>query len=212
MVGIGALMGRHYGGRMSTMQDDTAEVDEAAQRLAAGLKAEREARGWSIAELAARSGVSRAMISKLERAEASPTAALLGRLSGPFGLTVSALLARAEGMATGGVLARAAAQARWRDPGTGYLRRQLSPAGADPELVRVELPPGAVVPFPAASYTLLRGQCIWLLEGELVFREGATTHRLAPGDCLALGPPQDCAYENPSATQPSIYVVAVARR
>lgn len=194
------------------MQDDATEVDEAARRLAARLKAEREARGWSIAELAARSGVSRAMISKVERAEASPTAALLGRLSGPFGLTVSALLARAEGVATGGVLVRAAEQLRWRDPGTGYLRRQISPPGADPEVVRVELPPGAKVAFPAVSYTLRRGHCVWLLEGELLFHEGPVTHRLRPGDCLALGPPQDCAYENPSATQPCIYVVAVSLR
>jgi transcriptional regulator with XRE-family HTH domain len=208
---------------MSTMQDDSAapqqpepaaeqQPDEPARRLAERLRMEREARGWSIAELAARSGVSRAMISKVERAEASPTAALLGRLSGPFGLTLSALLARAEATPAGGVVARAADQARWRDPGTGYLRRQVSPPGAEPELVRVELPPGARVPYPAESYALLRGQCIWLLEGTLLFHEGRVTHRLEPGDCLALGPPADCAYENPSATQPCLYVVALARR
>ena len=195
---------------MSTMQDDTA--DDVTHRLAARLRAEREARGWSIAELAARSGVSRAMISKVERAEASPTAALLGRLSGPFGLTVSALLARAEAPPEAGVVARAEEQATWRDPGTGYLRRQVSPPGADPELVRVELPPGARVPYPTASYRLLRGQLVWLLEGELTFHEGGATHRLRPGDCLALGPPADCAFENPSATKTCTYLVAVARR
>ncbi|MGG5812580.1 helix-turn-helix domain-containing protein [Falsiroseomonas sp. CW058] len=199
------------------MQDDAAqetdqEPDDAARRLALRLRQEREARGWSIAELAARSGVSRAMISKVERAEASPTAALLGRLSGPLGLTVSALLARAEAGAVGGVVARAADQALWRDPGSGYLRRQVSPPGADPELARVELPPGARVAFPAASYALMRGQLVWLLEGELLFHEGAATHRLAPGDCLALGPPADCAFENPSKQRACIYLVAVARR
>jgi len=199
------VMGWHYGGRMSTMQDD------AARRLAERLRSEREARNWSLAELAQRSGVSRAMISKVERGEASPTAALLGRLSGPFGLTVSALLARAEGQA-GGAVARAAEQPHWRDPGTGYLRRAVSPPGADPELVRVELPPRARVPYPAASYTLLRGQCVWLLDGTLLFHEGAITHRLDAGDCLALGPPTDCAFENPSDKQPCTYLVAVARR
>jgi len=196
------------------MQDDTVAEppDAAALRLATRLRQEREARGWSIAELAARSGVSRAMISKVERAEASPTAALLGRLSGPFGLTLSALLARAEAPAPGGVVARAAEQALWRDPGSGYLRRQLSPPGADPELVRVELPPRARLAYPAASYALIKGQLVWLLEGELLFHEGAATHRLSPGDCLALGPPQDCAFENPSAERACLYVVAVARR
>src|SRR6266478_9007342 len=61
--------------------------------IARRLRAEREARGWTIADLAALSGVSKAMISKIERAEASPTAMLLGRLSGAFGLTLSRLLA-----------------------------------------------------------------------------------------------------------------------
>ena len=60
------------------------------------VKAEREARNWSLSDLAERSGVSKAMISKIERGEASPTATVLGRLSGAFGLTLSTLLALAE--------------------------------------------------------------------------------------------------------------------
>lgn len=197
---------------MTTIQDDTTDLaDDAARRLAAQLRAEREARGWAIAELAERSAVSRAMISKVERAEASPTAALLGRLCGAFGITLSTLLARAEGGA-GGSVARAAAQPVWRDPATGYLRRAVTPPGAEPELVQVELPPGARVAFPAASYAFTRGHAIWVLEGALRFQEGATTHELGPGDCLSLGPPADCAYENPSESRPVRYVVALSRR
>lgn len=181
------------------------------RRLAARLRAEREARGWSLAALAARSGVSRAMISKVERAEASPTAALLGRLSGAFGLTLSTLLARAEVEGGAGRIARAADQPSWRDPGSGYVRRAVTPPGSEPELVAVELPPGARVPFPAASYALLAGQCVWVLGGTLAFREGAVEHRLAPGDCLALGPPTDCEFHNPGP-ELARYLVALARR
>ena len=65
-------------------------------RIAARLLAERTSRGWNLEQLAERSGVSRAMISKVERGESSPTAAVLGRLSAAFGLTLSQLLARAE--------------------------------------------------------------------------------------------------------------------
>lgn len=195
---------------MSSMKDSAAEALD--RRLAARLRVEREARGWSLAALAERSGVSCAMISKVERAEASPTAALLGRLSGAFGLTLSTLLARAEAEGAGaGRVARAADQPSWRDPGSGYVRRAVSPPGAEPELVAVELPPGTRVPFPAASYALLRGQCVWVLGGALVFREGATEHRLGPGDCLALGPPADCEFHNPGA-EPARYLVALARR
>jgi len=189
-------------------------LDDPLQTLLAGrIRREREARGWSIAELAAASGVSRAMISKVERAEASPTAALLGRLSGAFGLTVSTLLARAESDGGAGRLVRAAEQEVWTDPETGYVRRQLSPPGADPELVHVDMPPGGRVAYPAASYTFMRGHCVWLIAGRLTIREGATETVLRPGDCLAfdLAMPQDREYENASDA-PCRYVVTLARR
>jgi len=64
-------------------------------RLVNRIKTERDARGWSLGDPAERSGVSKAMISKIERRESSPTATLLGHLSGADGLTVSTLLARA---------------------------------------------------------------------------------------------------------------------
>src|SRR5215831_8711645 len=90
-------------------------------KLAARVLAERQQRGWSVAELAATSGVSRAMISKIERAEASPTASLLVKVAAAFGLPLSLLLARAEGEASR--LSRAADQQCWQDPESGYRRR-----------------------------------------------------------------------------------------
>jgi transcriptional regulator with XRE-family HTH domain len=188
---------------MSTIEDRMADP------IARRIRLEREARGWSLADLAERSGVSKAMISKVERGEASPTAALLGRLSGAFGLTLSVLLARAE--AAGSRLARAADQPRWTDPGTGYVRRQVSPASDIPlELIEVELPAGAEVAFPAASYAFIR-QMIWVLHGALSFSEGEVTHELRAGDCLALGPPADCVFRNKGRTA-CRYLVAVLRQ
>lgn len=198
----------YYNRNMGIIQD--AEPD-LGPRLAQRLRAEREARGWTLAELAKRSGVSRAMISRVERGEASPTAALLGRLSGAFGLTLSVLLARVEADAAGRLL-RAADQPAWQDPATLYYRRALSPSGAEPELVEVTLPPGVRVPFPAAAYAFLRGQCLWVLEGRLDFAEGNTLHHLGAGDCLALGPPAECAFINPSPDAACRYLVALTRR
>ena len=186
------------------------DAGAAGDHLAARLRVEREARAWSIGELAARSGVSRAMISKVERNAASPTAALLGRLSAAFGLTLLTLLARSETDASGdGRVSRAVRQARWTDPATGYVRRAISPPGAMPELVQVELPPGARIAYPKSAFTFLRGQCVWVLSGALEFVEGAATHRLRRGDCLALGPPNDCSFGNPSAATSCVYLVAL---
>src|SRR3569833_3337540 len=106
------------------------KMDDPTPRIAARLKEERETRGWSLGDLADRSGVSRAMISKIERGESSPTATLLGRLSGAFGLTLSAMLARAE--LQSGRLLRAADQPLWKDPETVCGRRRGAPAAGGP--------------------------------------------------------------------------------
>src|SRR5580692_5698392 len=101
----------------------TTLVDESSTRIAHRVRLERDMRGWSLAELAERSGVSKATISKIEREEVSPTAVILVRLAAAFDLTFAGLLLRAEGM--GQRLSRAPEQPLWRDPETGYLRRQV---------------------------------------------------------------------------------------
>src|SRR5258708_4915171 len=184
------------------------KVNDVESRLANRIKAEREVRGWSLDHLAERSGVSKAMISKVERGESSPTATLLGRLSGAFGLTLSTLLARAEGATSR--LVRASEQAVWHDPATGYQRTSVSPVSSGViDLVRCELPPGKSVAYPACAFTFIHQQ-IWMLKGRLHFIEGTEVHELHSGDCLQLGSPTDCRFENRQRTG-CIYLVVVAR-
>lgn len=144
--------------------------DSINQRISARIRIERESRGWSLTELAERAGVSRAMIHKIERGESSPTATLLGRLSGAFGISMSTLIARAEMQE--GKLLRFADQPVWHDPQSHYLRRHVSPRSDLPiDLVQIELPAGSDIPMPASSYVQAR-QLIWLQQGELVLWKG----------------------------------------
>ncbi|MBJ8367763.1 helix-turn-helix domain-containing protein [Citrobacter cronae] len=178
--------------------------DSINQRIGARIRLERESRGWSLTELAERAGVSRAMIHKIERGESSPTATLLGRLSGAFGISMSMLIARAEMQE--GKLLRLADQPVWHDPQSHYLRRHVSPRSDLPiDLVQIELPAGSDIPMPASSYVQAR-QLIWLQQGELVFVEGDVRHEMKAGDCLELGPPNDCRFIN-ETTQTCIYLV-----
>jgi transcriptional regulator with XRE-family HTH domain len=187
-------------------------------RLARRLREERENRDWTLAELAGRSGVSRAMVSKIERGEASPTAALLGKLSAAFGLTLSQLFARMEDQLdqTSGLVTRAAQQPVWRDPETGFLRRSLSPPdlghpGRAPlELVWGELPPGARISYPAASRAFIADQQLVVINGALSITLATTVHALDAGDCLWFGPPTDVTFHNPGAAR-CRYIIAVLR-
>ncbi|ENA0608605.1 helix-turn-helix domain-containing protein [Enterobacter bugandensis] len=179
-------------------------TDNMNQRISARIRLERESRGWSLSDLAERAGVSRAMIHKIERGDSSPTATLLARLSGAFGISMSTLIARAEMQE--GKLLRLANQPVWRDPQSHYLRRHVSPRTDLPiDLVQVELPAGSDVPMPASSYVLAR-QLIWLQAGELVFQEGDARHEMKAGDCLELGPPNDCRFIN-ETDESCIYLV-----
>jgi transcriptional regulator with XRE-family HTH domain len=183
-------------------------LDDFSASLAAALRDARHDRDLSANALADLSGVSRAMIGKIERGEAQPTAVLLGRLSAALGLTLSELVARAEGERR---FVRAADQAVWTDPETGYVRRALSPTTSGPlELVEVELPAGARLTYPADVYTF-KHQQLWMLAGQLHFTDGDETYVLERGDCLELGPPAPTVFHN-RATEPCRYLVALAKR
>jgi transcriptional regulator with XRE-family HTH domain len=186
----------------------TTIIDDTGPRIARRLRLERDARGWSLADLAERSGVSKATISKIERDEMSPTAVLLVRLAAAFDLTLAGLLLRAEGERDR--LSRVAAQPVWRDPDTGYLRKQVFSRPDHPlEVAQIELPPGQRVAFPAASYAHIR-QVVWVQSGKLIIEEGGERHVLGAGDCLGFGPPSTVTLANETAAA-CRYVVLLAR-
>ncbi|MGD0189925.1 MAG: XRE family transcriptional regulator [Rhizomicrobium sp.] len=184
-------------------------VDEPSGQIAARIAAEREHRGWSLAELAERSGVSKAMLSKIQREEVSPTATLLSRIATAFGLTLAGLLEPTSPPPAS--LLRKRDQPRWQDPATGYVRRQVFQSALNPlELVEVNLPAGSRVALPASSYAFIR-QVVWLLSGRLDIREGAKLSSLEPGDRLEFGPPADSEFHNPG-DKTCRYLVALVRQ
>lgn len=172
-------------------------VDPLTEAVAAAVQAARQHRNLSVADLAVRSGVSRTMVGKIERGAVQPTAALLSKIATALGMTLSELIARAEGDQVR--LIRRDEQSTWSDPDTGYLRRAISPpANRGLELIKVQLPVGANVSYPADAYRFVDQQ-IWILKGRLEFREGQVVHQLDEGDCLQLGPPEDCVFANTSS-------------
>ena len=152
-------------------------------RLAARLATLRAERGWSLDQLAERSGVSRTTLSRLERAETSPTAALLGKLCTAYGRTMSRLIAEVEEQPA--LLVRAGEQVVWTDPETAFRRRLVSPpaAGFDAELVEGTLPAGAVIAYAAPGMAGIE-QHIWMLAGRLDLTVEGVKHSLTQGDCV----------------------------
>lgn len=174
------------------------------------LKKLRGRAGLTLDELASLSGVSRAMISRIERAEASPTAALLARLSEALGLSLSAFFADDEPATS--PLSRHADQRLWRDPHTGYVRRSVSPPGTPSrvDIVEVDFPARARVSFPPREESRVMTQHVWLFEGALEMIIGETIHTLHPGDCLYMDIGDAFDFHNPS-DKPARYAVVLDR-
>ncbi len=144
------------------------------------------ARGMGMTSLAQTSGVSKAMISRVERGTSSPTASLLGRVASGLGVSLSELLVEPKACAER--LRKRAAQKVWRDPKTGYSRRQI--ASRHPtsgvELVEVQLPRGvrvAYAPWKINAYS----EHALVIEGQLQITYGDEHFVLDPGDCLDFG-------------------------
>ncbi|OIK03156.1 helix-turn-helix domain-containing protein [Streptomyces monashensis] len=154
-------------------------------RLGARLAELRAQHGWSLGELAERSGVSRSTLSRAERAETSPTAALLNRLCHAYGRTMSQLLSEVEPAPA--PLVRAADQRLWADHGSGFVRRSVSPPhpGLRGELVEGRLAPGADIAYDRPPVTGLE-QHLWVLDGALEVTVGDRAHHLDTGDCLRM--------------------------
>lgn len=187
------------------MENDDADL---ARHIGARLNALRAERSLTLDQLAELSGVSRAMISRVERGEASPTAALLARLCSALGVSLSVFFASAGKEAS--PLARRADQPVWRDPESGYLRRVVSPSrpGARVDVVEVEFPAGAEVRFPGQQASRNQSQHVWLFEGEMELCVGETVHRLSAGDCLFMNVGDVHGFRNPT-DQPARYAVII---
>jgi transcriptional regulator with XRE-family HTH domain len=177
-------------------------------RLAERIRALRSAAGLTLETLAERSGVSRSMISAIERAESSPTAVLLERLAAGLGVSLATLF---DQPAAETPLARRADQPTWRDPASGYLRRNVSPPGANSpiRIVEVEFPPGATVAYDTGPRATPQHQQVWVLHGRIDVTVGPVTHRLQTGDCLAFPLDQPTGFHNPARTAARYAVVIV---
>ena len=170
------------------------------QKIGARIRELRTQNGLTLDALAERADVSRAMLSRVERGESSPTAQLMNKVCGGLGITLSTLFAEADTPTS--PLSRRDSQTTWRDPATRYLRREVSPSGkaSSIDIVEVEFPPGRNVTFDNMRMPQVEQQ-VWVLEGTLEMDVGGETYRLGAGDCLAMHLGQPLVYRNPTRRQ-----------
>lgn len=176
--------------------------------LAGHLRRLRTDRGLALQELAERSGISRATLSRIENGEVSPTADTLGRLATAFAMPISHLLSPLE--CDFEALVPAGRQKIWRDAANGFERKNVSPPSRHLafEMVEARLAARKTISYSAPAIAGQEHHLV-LLEGALTVTVEDEAHTLGPGDCLRyrlLGPSR---FE--TADQGARYILAISQ-
>jgi transcriptional regulator with XRE-family HTH domain len=179
--------------------------------LATRLRDLRTESGMTLDGLSERTGVSRSMISLIERGESSPTAVVLEKLATGLGVPLASLFDAPA--ASVDPVSRRKDQVEWRDPASGYVRRNVSPAGfpSPLQIVEVAFPPGARVAYETGARPGVTHQQIWVLQGAIEVTLVKERYELGAGDCLAMVLDRPITFRN-STAKPARYAVILAHR
>jgi transcriptional regulator with XRE-family HTH domain len=155
-------------------------------RIAGRVRTLRAAASLSLESLAGRSGVSRSMLSLVERGETSPTAVVLEKIATALGTSLAALFD--DSGASVNPVSHAADRLPWKDPQSGYVRRNISPPNfpSPIRIVEVSFPAGARVSYETGARESAIAQQIWVRDGAIEVTVGSIVHKLARDDCLAM--------------------------
>jgi transcriptional regulator with XRE-family HTH domain len=195
----------------SAIAAEDRQVDPQLDVLARELKSNRKRREWSIEQLASASGVSRSMISKIERCEAVPSTTILSKLAEALGITFSRLMSAPTDRDI--VVIPSLRQPILRDEATGFTRRCISPVlpGRGIDWVLNTLPKGGTTGEFVAH---VRGveEYIFVLRGRLMAKIGERTVVLEQGDSLFFEADAEHAFTNIGSGQCEYFLIIDSSR
>jgi len=152
------------------------------ENLGKRVKKLRGDRGWSLEELATVSGVSRSMLSEIEREKANPTLTVTFRIARAFGLTLQELIESAESSASKIQVVRASDRAQVFRSDKHHEIRTLSPLNLekDVEFYEVTLKPGGAL--RSQSHFEGTREFLTVEEGHVRIESGTDSEKLTKGD------------------------------
>ena len=187
------------------------QPDEAGREFGDRVRGLRERAELTLEQLSRLSGVSRAMLSKVERGEKSPTIGVAKRISQALNTSLS-FLAGGQEERRAVAIVRKDQRHVFKDGETGFERHLLSPpiAGGGVELLLHHLPAGIstgmLPPYPAGTE-----KHVVVTDGELVVTIKGTDAHLGTGDALFFEAEVEHSFDNRTSSPCSYYLV-ISRR
>ena len=187
--------------------------DDLAGAFGGNVRQRREEAGLTLEQLSTRSSVSRAMLSKVERGEKSPTIGVASRIAHALDASLSDLIGGAATAAPGvAVVMRKNDRPVFRDPETGFERHMVSAApGAGGAEMVVHYLPAQVFTGLLPAYPPGTEKQLVVLEGTLTVAIGGISETLNTGDSLFFQADADHGFAN-RTNAPCEYIMATTRK
>ncbi len=170
------------------------DVPDVTAAVARTLQALRADRGWSLDQLAARSGVSKGVLVALEQGRSNPNLATLARIGDAFGVPVTQLV-DVGGEPAVRISRPDASRVLWHGPsgGTGTIIGATDPPWAV-ELWHWEVMPGET--FGGEAHAPATREMAWVQSGTLTLTVAAESHTVSSGQCARFPGSRPHRYSN----------------
>jgi transcriptional regulator with XRE-family HTH domain len=167
---------------------------------------------FSLFDLAELSGVSRAMLSKVERGEKSPTLAIIARIAGGLNMSLSDLMGAEPDQADLSLIPFAQ-RIVFNDPETGFQRQMLSPSHLwnGVEFLLHRIPPGQSSGILSA-YKVPTEKYLVVTEGTLTVQIGEKRYPIRKGDSFYFEIKSSYLFINEGTVPCEYYLVIVKRK
>lgn len=180
------------------------------RHLGSRVKQLRAERGWSLEALARTSGVSRSMLSDIEREQANPTLAVTLRIARAFGLSLGELL-ESPGVSSGITVIRADDRAYLYRSDRDVQIRTLSPLNLekDVELYEIRLQTGGAL-RSAPHYEGTR-EFLAVQKGQVRVESAGEAEALGAGDSATYRADVPHAIVNTGRGEAVVFLVVIYR-
>ena len=173
------------------------DIEQTVSALGAKVAALRAERGWSLAELAFRAGVSTASVHKIEKSGMTPTIATLMKVASALGTSVSYFIDE-DVTAPAAIVVRGDERARLYTSKAGIALENVSGRYGRYRLAGAE---ARVEPLASSGPEPMRHpgeELVYLLEGTMRFTVDGEAIHLAAGDSIHFRTDRPHTWENPS--------------
>jgi transcriptional regulator with XRE-family HTH domain len=186
------------------------EPEDINAAVGRNVRGHRTRLAWTLEDLAARSGVSKGMLSQVEQARANPSVATICRLATALGVSIASLVEAPE-VPSARVVRADEAVTLWAGGHKGSAARLLVGSGSSQqvELWDVRMVPGDG--YSSEAHPSGTRELLLVIEGELSLELDGTPHRVGAGDAIAFVADRPHAYRN-QGSAPLRYSLSVIHR